>query len=173
MGDLSFTYADWSDNLSRDEELDLTNFDYFNKAAYAPASTGSGLSGVLTNATWMVKMSALYKLPFGFDISGSFAAREGYPINLYDSRYAGKSMMMQGKKLGDDRLPTLWTLNLSLQREIKFSEGTRAVLHVDGMNITNNNTTLNVVTTIGSPNRGNPTRILNPGLVMFGVNLYF
>ncbi len=173
MGDLSFTYADWSDNLSRDEELDLTNFDYFNKGAFAPAAGGSGMTGVLTNSRWMVKLSALYKLPFGFDISTSFAAREGYPVNLFDARYAGKNMMMQGKKLGDDRLPTLWTLNLSLQREIRFSEGTRAVLHVDGMNITNNNTTLNQVTTLGSANRGNPTRILNPGLFMFGVNLYF
>ncbi|HUU05672.1 MAG TPA: carboxypeptidase regulatory-like domain-containing protein [Patescibacteria group bacterium] len=173
MGDLSFTYADWSDNLSRDEELDLTNFDYFNKGAYAPAAGGSGMTGVLTNSRWMVKLSALYKLPFGFDISTSFAAREGYPVKLFDARYAGKNMMTQGKKLGDDRLPTLWTLNLSLQREIRFSEGTRAVLHVDGMNITNNNTTLNMVATLGSANRGNPTRILNPGLFMFGVNLYF
>jgi hypothetical protein len=85
----------------------------------------------------------------------------------------GKNMMTSTKRQGDDRLPNLWTLNLSVQREIKFSEGTRAVLHVDGMNITNNNTTLNITTTLGASNRGKPTRVLNPGLFMFGVNIYF
>jgi len=172
MADASFTYADWSDNLSRDEEFNLTNFDYFNGGVYAPVAGGSGMTGVLTNSSWMVKMSALYQLPFGFDISGVFQMREGYPVNLYDNSFMGKSLMNSSKRLGDDRLPTLWTLNLSLQREIKFSDTTRAVLHVDGMNITNNNTTLNMVTSRTS-SRGNPTRVLNPGLVMFGMNLYF
>jgi hypothetical protein len=172
MADLSFTYADWSDNLSRDEEFDLTNYNYFNGGAYAPVASGSGMAGVLTNSRWMLKMSALYQLPLGFDISGVFQLREGYPVNLYDSSFMGKSLMNAGKKLGVDRLPSLWTLNLSVQKEIRFSDSSRAVLHVDGMNITNNNTTLNIVTS-RTANRGNPTRVLNPGLFMFGINLYF
>ena len=59
-----------------------------------------------------------------------------------------------------------------MQKEIRFSDSSRAVLHVDGMNITNNNTTLNIVTS-RTANRGNPTRVLNPGVFMFGMNLYF
>lgn len=172
MADLSFTYADWSDNQSRSEEFDLTNFDYTNGGAYAPAASGSGLTGVLTNSRWMLKVSALYQLPLGIDVSGVFQWREGYPVNLYDNNFMGKTLMTLGKKLGDDRLPSLWTLNLSLQKELKFSDSTRAVLHVDGMNITNNNTTLNIVTS-RTASRGNPTRVLNPCVFNFGVNLYF
>jgi hypothetical protein len=173
MADASFTYCDWSDNLFREEEFDLTNFDYFNGGVYAPKAGGSGMTGVLTNSNWIAKLSGLYQLPFGIDISGVFQIRQGYPVTLYDSRFMGKNMLDVNKRQGADRLPNLWTLNLSVQKELKFSETTRAVLHVDGMNITNNNTTLNLVTTLNASNRLAPTRILNPGLFMFGVNLYF
>ena len=173
MADASFTYNDWSDNLFREEEFDLTNLDYFNGGVYAPRAGGSGMSGVLTNSNWMAKFSGLYQMPLGIDVAAVFAIRQGYPVTLYDNRFMGKNMMNVTKRQGDDRLPNLWTLNLSLQKEIKFSEGTRLVLHADGMNITNNNTTLNVVTILNAPNRMAPTRILNPGLFMFGMNLYF
>jgi hypothetical protein len=173
MADAAFTYNDWSDNLYRDEEFDLTNFDYFNGGVYAPKAAGSGMTGVLTNSHWMVKLSGLYQLPLGLDVSAVFQMRQGYPVTLYDDIYMGKSMMNVNKKQGDDRLPNLWTLNLSLQKELRFTDTTRAVLHVDGMNITNNNTTLNMVTILNASNRKAPTRVVNPGLFMFGVNVYF
>ena len=100
MADLSFTYADWSDNLSRDEEFDLTNYGYFNGGAYAPVAGGSGMTGVLTNSRWMLKMSALYQLPLGFDISGVFAMARGVPGKPVRQQLHGQEPDERGQKTG-------------------------------------------------------------------------
>jgi len=174
MANASFTYGDWLAHYDFDEEFDArTNFDFFDGGVRAPAAAGSGMTGVLTNSRYMFKLNGLYQLPWDINVSGVFTLREGYPVRIADNSYRGVLFYSKDKKLGVDRLPDLWTLNLSVQKEFKISDTTRAVFHVDGYNITNNNTTLNLVTRFGSSSLRAPTRILNPGVFMFGINVYF
>ncbi|MFC2155227.1 hypothetical protein ACFLRB_01885 [Acidobacteriota bacterium] len=77
-----------------------------------------------------------------------------------------------GKKVGDDKLPTFWMMNLGLEKNFKISDTTTCTLFVDGYNITNNSTTLKVNTLLGSE-ANQIEHILNPGLFQFGVKISF
>jgi len=46
---------------------------------YAPESAGSGIGAVFTNARWLVKVSGMYSLPFGVNVSAFYNARQGCP----------------------------------------------------------------------------------------------
>jgi hypothetical protein len=178
MADMSFTYQDWKAKRFTEEYFDLTNFDYFNDGVVAPESSGSGVRGIFVNSRWMFKMNGLYQLPWGINITGVLTAREGYVIPYYENfkRPAGLSwtkMYEPGKKMGDDRLPTFWMLNLGLEKTFKVSDTVTTTIFVDGYNITNNSTTLKVSNTLGSPSTGDILRILNPGVFQFGIRVNF
>ncbi|MCK4943909.1 MAG: hypothetical protein KAS65_10045, partial [Candidatus Aminicenantes bacterium] len=192
MFDASFTYADWKafykqedydylwfNTTSSDHGAgDLTNYDYFNESINAPAVSGSsGLSGIFVNARWQVKMSGLYQLPWGLNVTGVFQAREGYVLPYHESLYRSglgwTNMYKSGEKFGDNRLPTFWMLSLGLEKTFKISETATATIFVDGYNITNNNTTLLVETDFAADNFDQPLRILNPGIFQFGVRVSF
>jgi hypothetical protein len=177
MLDASFTYADWSMHYDPAEAFDKTNYDFNEGGAVAPESGGSGVTGIFVNARWQFKLSGLYQLPWGINVTGVFQAREGYVIPYHESFKRGSglswtNMYEAGKKVGDDRLPTFWMLNLGLEKSFKISDTTTCTLFVDGYNITNNTTTLKVNTLIGSE-QGQIERILNPGLFQFGVRVSF
>ena len=177
MLDASFTYADWSKHYDADEYYDKTNFDFNDGGAVAPASGGSGITGIYVNARWQFKLSGLYQLPWGISVTGVFQAREGYIIPYHETFKRGSglswtNMYEVGKKVGDDRLPSFWMLNLGLEKTFKVSDTTTATLFVDGYNITNNTTTLKVNPLIGTE-QGQIQRILNPGLFQFGVRVSF
>jgi len=181
MLDASFTYSDWTANYNKADfnDGDLTNYDYFNGAVRAPAVSGtSGLSGIYVNARWQAKLSGLYQLPWGLNITGVFQAREGYVLPIHESiyRYGGigwTNMYKAGEKFGDNRLPTFWMLSLGIEKTFKVSDTVTTTLFVDGYNVTNNNTTLLVETNSTASNFNEPLRILNPGIFQFGVRVNF
>ncbi len=179
MANASFTYQDWKQFRFKEEAFDLTNFDYFNEGVVAPGSGGSGLRGIYVNARWLFKFMGLYQLPYNWSISAVFQAREGYVIPyheyLYRSGIGWTSMYMyrDGVKFGDDRLPNFWILNLSLQKRFKVSDNVTATFHIDGYNITNNNTTLKVNDVLGTESTGQIQRVLNPTVFQFGIKVNF
>jgi len=176
MLDSSFTYSDWKAYYDTSESFDRTNFDFYNEGVRAEPSTGSGMTGIYVNSRWQFKLSGLYQLPWGINLTGVFQAREGYVIPYYETHHPScmswTSIYETGKKLGDDRLPTFWMLNLGMEKTYKISDTTTATIFVDGYNITNNSTTLKVNPLIGSA-EGEIQRILNPGLFQFGVRVSF
>ncbi len=188
MLDASFTYADWKANYASSHfgsdgntptNGDLTNYEYFNGGVRAPAVAGSsGLSGIFVNARWQFKLSGLYQLPWGLNVTGVFQAREGYVLPFHESkyRYGGlgwTNMYKSGEKFGDNRLPTFWMLSLGVEKTFKVSDTVTTTLFVDGYNVTNNNTTLLVETDYSASNFYEPLRILNPGIFQFGVRVNF
>ncbi|MEN8222182.1 MAG: TonB-dependent receptor [Acidobacteriota bacterium] len=186
MFDASFTYADWKANYNEADygfdnpsRGDLTNFDYFNGAVRAPAVAGSsGLSGIFVNARWQVKLSGLYQLPWGINVTGVFQAREGYVLPFHEATYRGNGLgwtdiYPADEKFGDNRLPTFWMLSLGLEKTFKVSDTVTTTLFVDGYNVTNNNTTLLVETDFTASSFNEPLRILNPGIFQFGVRVNF
>jgi hypothetical protein len=177
MLDASFTYADWTYHYDEATYFDKTNFEYYQDGANAPQSGGSGITGIYVNSRWQFKLSGLYQLPWGINITGVLQAREGYVVPYYERYRRGSglgwtNMLEPGKKFGDDRLPTFWMLNLGLEKSFKVSDTTTCTLFCDGYNITNNTTTLKVNPILGSA-AGDIERILNPGLFQFGVRVSF
>ncbi len=177
MLDASFTYADWKSHYDPNEEFDKTNYDFFQDGVNAPESGGSGITGIFVNSRWQFKLSGLYQLPWGINITGVFQAREGYIIPSHELLRRGSGigwtdMYEPGHKLGDDRLPTFWMLNMGLEKAFKVSDNTTVTLFLDGYNITNNAIELKVEPLLGA-SYGEIQRILNPGVFQFGVRVSF
>ncbi|MBN2345218.1 MAG: hypothetical protein JXO51_02435, partial [Candidatus Aminicenantes bacterium] len=180
MADASFIYQDWKRFLFEEETFNMTNFDYWNGAAFAPRSVRES-SDVYLNSRWQFKLAGLYQLPWGLNLSLALTAQEGYVL----ANYADSSKKIKGasyfdvyepdKKFGDDRLPAFWTLNLGLEKRFQLGAGdaTTATVFVDAYNVTNNGTTLAKGAQFDTSSFGKITRKLNPGIFQFGFRLNF
>jgi hypothetical protein len=179
MANLSFTWQDWKRHRFEEEELDLNNFDFFNDAVMAESTSGSGLSDIFVNSTWMVKLTGLYQLPWGVNLTTFFQAREGNPQPWYNSTrvHQGSIRLYQyGSKLGDERLPTFWMLNLGVEKTFKITDTVTATLALDWYNATNNQIELKHNLSVGDeldPDEPQPVMWTNAGLFQFGVRVNF
>ena len=68
--------SDTADNPIRDP----TNRAVRDGCQYDYLTPGSGIGNVYVNAKWLFKMSGLYQLPFDFNVSAFYNARQGYPV---------------------------------------------------------------------------------------------
>ncbi|MCP5052197.1 MAG: TonB-dependent receptor [bacterium] len=176
MADLSFTFNDWKRHWDRSEILDLNNFDFFNGAQVAPATTGSGLRDIWVNSTWMVKFTGMYQLPGGLNLTGFFQAKDGAPQplrNKINLNQGGTYLYQAGMQVGDERLPTFWMMNLGLEKTLRVSDKVSATLVIDWYNATNNQIELKHNLNINSSNAGQPSLWSNAGLFQFGVRVNF
>jgi len=178
MADVSFIYQDWKQFTDPDEVFNMTNYEYFNGAPYTIQSF-RGSSDVDVNSRWQFKMSGLYQLPWGINITAYLSAQEGYILNLYarsDKKIKGggrQNLHESNKKYGDDRLPAFWVLNLGVEKEFKLSDRSTATLFVDAYNLANKGTTLGKGAQFDTPSFGLVTSKLNPGLFQFGFRVKF
>jgi hypothetical protein len=180
MADASFMYQDWKQFTDANEEFNMTNYNYFNEGPYY-AHSMRGAGDIYVNSRWQFKVSGLYQLPWGINLSAIFSAQEGYIVGNYvqsDKKLKGGSKQIlyeSNKKFGDDRLPAFWTLNLGLEKRIMLgSDGrTAATIFVDAYNLTNNDTILGQGAQFGTTSFGLTTNTLNPGLFQFGFRLNF
>jgi hypothetical protein len=191
----SFTYADWKRFYNGEflgsindiiqswpyvMENGLNNQEYFDGGVVAPESSGSGVSGIFVNSRWQVKLSGLYQLPFGFNLSGVFTAREGYvkPTNVlvympgigYEELYGNPD---GGGKFGDQRLPAMWVLNMRLEKSFQVSDTSSVTLAADAFNLTNSAHSLKKQTRITSDDFDQDLRILNPRVFRVGIRFNF
>jgi len=130
--------------------------DYFNptnKWAYDGQPYGdwggaaSGKVAVLMYTRWMVKISGLYQLPWGFNVSGTFNAREGWKIPNYFRLYndnapnysAGYNVDIYKQNDTEDALPTFYNLTLRLEKLINIGSAGRLYIMVDAFNLLNSN----------------------------------
>jgi hypothetical protein len=112
---------------------------------YAPYIGGaSGKINAYVFSHWMVKLEGLYQLPYGFDVSFTFNARQGYVIPHYmtitDYRWPNsynRSVQVYLDKFGSDTLPVFYQLNLRLEKEIRLGDTGRIYLMADGFNVLN------------------------------------
>jgi len=160
----------------------------------------SGKTSVLMYTRWMAKVSALYQLPFGFDISGTFNAREGWKIPNYFSIYdddapnpSSQWASIDMQEATKDSLPTFYNFTMRLEKRINIGAG-RLYLMADVFNLLNS-AILNraydayygdIYTTNGVQWTGDPdeiswvnttnrkyNEILNPRIWRFGVRFEF
>ncbi|MGQ9471569.1 MAG: carboxypeptidase regulatory-like domain-containing protein [Candidatus Aminicenantales bacterium] len=156
---------------------------------------GSGKVSVPMFSRWLVKLSGLYQLPLGFNVSFTLNGREG--------AFQGESFTISDTSLPNpqsqsasiecvaydnrNRLPAVWILNLRLEKSIPFGErGQRIYLSADIFNALNLKTinrkysisygTYYVNTgqwTAPSPTSGMPNEIINPLVARFGIRFQF
>jgi hypothetical protein len=179
MMNLSGTLADWRWKLKEsDFDGDLNNFNFFNGGDVAESTDGSGTKDIWVNSRWMFKVSGMYQLPHGINLTAFFQAREGNPqpkrSNIGLSQGTVR-LYMADEKCGDERVPAFWMLNLGLEKTFKLSDTATATLVVDWYNVTNNQIALKHNLTIGEDPPGTPEELiwLTPGLFQFGVRVNF
>ena len=180
MADASFIYQDWKQFTSADETFNMTNYEFFNGGPYYTHGM-RGAADTFVNSRWQFKISGIYQLPWGINMSAFMNFQEGYILGIYQ-RSAKKlkggsyqSLYESDKKFGDDRLPNFWTLNLGLEKKFALgSDGkSTATIFVDAYNLTNNNTVLGKGARINTTTFGKVTSTLNPGIFQFGFRVNF
>lgn len=180
MMDASFTLSDWKNHYKGDY-IDPQNLEYYDGGVVAPGSGGSGLTGIYVNSKWQGKLTGLYQLPLGFNISGTFLARQGYVLRtdvlvtrpgISGSNYVYGSPD-GGGKFGDERLPTFYMLALRLEKIFHINERSYVAISADAFNATNSNVALKQQTRMTADNFREDQRILNPRVFRFGVRFNF
>jgi hypothetical protein len=140
----------------------------------------------------MIKAQGLYQLPYDFNISFTFNAREGHieirEIDLHDETAPNSydtSETMRTEIYGTSRLPTFWNLNLRLEKILRIGDTGRVYLMVDAFNVFNNNVLnrqrvvnpgdlyLSDMTFSSNSRSGEPNEILNPRIFRFGIRFQF
>ncbi len=132
-----------------------TNQWAFDGKAYGDwGGAASGKVAVLMYTRWMVKFSGLYQLPWGFNISGTFNAREGWKIpnylnidNMDAPNYSaisgttsvGHALTAYKQTDVNDSLPTFYNITLRLEKLINIGSAGRLYLMADAFNLLNSN----------------------------------
>jgi|GEM_PF-5171818 len=174
----SFSIFGSSYNLDPNDLLDLNNFDFYNQGGLAFLSDKSALGGNFINSTWMYKFSALYQLPYGINLSSFFMAQSGNPAPQRRRTMTGTGPTYYyepGTKMGDDRLPAFWMLNLGLEKTFQVTEKVTASVVIDWYNATNNQIEIRRNLDIGAAANPDiaPLMWTNAGLFQFGVRVDF
>jgi hypothetical protein len=163
------------------------------------ANDGVSYSGG-TFSTWMVKISGIYQLPYGFNVSGFFTAREGfkedetfsfqnrYYASTYNRRDRSQTIYLQ--KDNAITLPTFAKLDLRVEKMVRVGDRGKAYIMIDLFNVFNSSTVLDKTSSSwgsfyyygpgSSRNRfssaSHPneiTDILSPFIARFGVRFEF
>ena len=113
--------------------------------AYAPLIGGaSGKINQYTYSRWLVKAGGLYQLPYDFNISFTFLAREGWPLieqinytdyGLPNTRSNGYTSYIH--PFGEFRLNTFYRFDLRLEKVINLGDTGRIYLMADMFNVFN------------------------------------
>jgi len=193
----SFTFSDWTQNVGADAVYDPTNQlaqGIYGGPAFSGAVGGSNEDGgqvafssgvgsgskadVYVNSRWNVSLNALYSLPLGFNLAGSFFAREGYPQVFFSSNPdPGDGLGVRNalvQNFGDLRYPTVTNLDLRLEKAINLAP-LSVTLSLDLFNALNSNTVLQRKSDVtASANAGGDiVEIQSPRVVRFGGRVSF
>jgi hypothetical protein len=110
-----------------------------------PGGGAGGKTPVQMYARWLAKVSALYQLPLGFDVSGTLIAREGWKIPTYVTlAYSGneawpglyKSNTIFLQTATKASLPTFYNLTFRIEKKIAIGTGKMYIM-ADVFNVLN------------------------------------
>ena len=189
----SLTLQDQRAHL-RDSYIDPTNVWAVDGQSYGNwgGSSGGKISALMFSR-WLVKVSALYQLPWGFDVAATLHAREGWTVpHTITLAYANaeswpglyRSTLVYLQPLTQDHLPAFRELDFRVEKSFTFGAG-RLVLMADVFNVFNSAIvnraydayygTYYVDTDTFVPNAYNRAfnEILNPRVWRFGLRYEF
>jgi hypothetical protein len=175
MLNTSFAYNSIIQHYGAGDFQNPNNIDKLNDAQYAPQSAGSGLNNVFVNSKWLFKVSGLYQLPYDFNVSAFYNARQAYPFEaavqvLTTLPNGGGTPSILLDPVGDNRLETFQNLDLHFERPIGFGV-TRFIPSIDIFNVTNNNTVQALRPNQNANNGNNIQAIVAPRVIRFGVRV--
>jgi Carboxypeptidase regulatory-like domain len=159
---------------------DPTNRAVRDGGQYDYLTSGSGIGNVYVNAKWLFKLSGVYQLPYSFQASAFYNARQGYPLErgiLSPSRLNGAgTVFIVLDKVGDERLPNYHNLDFHLERPIQLMN-VRLVPSMDIFNLANSNIvqairgTQNTGTATSPGNANQIQAIVAPRVIRFGIRV--
>jgi hypothetical protein len=140
---------------------------------YDYLTAGSGLGNVYVNAKWLFKLSGLYNLPYNFNVSAFYNARQGYPFEPFilvtRNNGAGNANVLLDN-VGENRLPNYQNLDFHVERPITF-RGAHFVPALDVFNVTNNNTVQALQRQQNAATANNISAVVAPRVLRFGVRV--
>lgn len=124
---------------------DPTNLWALDNKIYAPSmGAASGKINMRIFSHWLLKLSGLYQLPYDFNVSFAFNARQGHvmvegmTIRDYNSPSGyDTDVWVYFEEFGKLRLPTFWNLNLRLEKVIRAGDYGRIYVMCDLFNVFN------------------------------------
>ena len=153
---------------------DPTNRNRRDGYQYDYPTSGSGIGNVYINAKWMFKLSGMYELPYGVNVSAFYNARQGYPFERFvqsPSRPKGAGVVsVLIDNVGESRLPNYQDIDFHVERPIKTGS-VRFVPSLDVFNVTNYSTVLAIRGTQNASNANNIQQVLAPRVLRFGVRV--
>ncbi len=146
MMNASFTLQDQRTHWGTDWFDPTNQWNQDGQTFAEPSGSQSGKLDAVMFTKWMVKISGLYQLPFGFNISGTFNAREGWKIPNYmglddlnvPNYSADHSATVYTRPITADSLPTFYNITLRLEKKVNIGAG-RLFLMADVFNLLNSN----------------------------------
>jgi Carboxypeptidase regulatory-like domain/TonB-dependent Receptor Plug Domain len=145
-------------------------------------STGSGdKSSVFLSSKWQFSMNAMYQLPLGFNIAGSFYGRQGYPVNWWRriTGADGEQRDLAVSDLDDERYADVFELDGRIEKVVPITQSANLTISADVFNITNEDTILQRVNRLNrgpglaSGNTNDIKEIQAPRVWRFGLRLAF
>jgi len=141
----SLTWQHQAEHYGEGSYFHDTNLWAIDGRAYAPLIGGaSGKINQYTYSRWMVKAGGLYQLPYDFNVSFTFLAREGWPLieqisytdyRLPNTRSRGYTSYIH--PFGEFRLNTFYRFDLRLEKVINLGDTGRIYLMADLFNVFN------------------------------------
>jgi hypothetical protein len=184
MARLSASYGDWRQHYGQDGYLDPTNIAVTDGGLAVVQSIGSGdKQRVYINAKWQSSLWALWTLPRGFEVSGAFLARQGYPIAYFQNVSANPNTTIAYEQTRSlvvapydrYRLDDVTNLDLGIAKAVKIRRA-EVRLVADVFNVLNENTVFQRQSQVGvaGPNGTNSIReVMAPRALRLGARLSF
>jgi len=141
----SLTWQHQEQHWSEEGYFHDTNLWALNGRAYAPSIGGaSGKINQYTYSRWLVKAGGLYQLPYDFNVSFTFLAREGWPleerIQYVDEELPNTSdysYVAYIHPFSEFRLNTFYRFDFRLEKVINLGDTGRIYLMADLFNVFN------------------------------------
>ena len=153
---------------------DPTNRGVRDGGQYDYLTSGSGIANIYINAKWLFKMSGMVQLPFDFNVSAFYNARQGYPFErgiLTPSRLNGAgTVFVVLDKVGEERLPNYQNMDFHVERPVKLMN-VRFIPSLDVFNLTNSDIIQAIRGTQNAANANQIQAIVAPRVVRFGVRV--
>ncbi|HZX11140.1 MAG TPA: hypothetical protein VFG01_09375, partial [Acidobacteriota bacterium] len=195
----SFTFQSQAVHYGDEGYMNATNLWALDNRVYSPYQGGaSGKIDQYTYSPWMLKVSGLYQLPYGVNVSMNFQARNGWllrkRVRVYDYRIPNAREQIDSdrwlylEEFGNESLPTFYKLDIRLEKMLSVGDVGKIYLMADLFNALNSTIenrryqydygTVSIYadgSTSFAPNAnaGSLNEILNPRLLRFGVRFEF
>jgi hypothetical protein len=145
---------------------------------FVERSTGSGKGERFLQSTWSTNLTGMYQVapdrPWGFNLSASVQAREGYPIPYFDQiRTSDGSVRSIGvlSDLGDYRQDDIFTADVRLEKEFALTSAVNFTFGIDAFNVTNEGTDLSRIRDLASSRVFFLNDNVSPRIYRLGVRL--